>query len=134
MEEGSEKSPSRSQTDFADKVNRKMHSNFIFTTQRKITEDYEELENLSQNSAEKEEVIKPKKSKMCKNSLGFIPKHLRDAKKLAPAPDSDEINEFVDNIVNSRKASKADEDDTIEKDKEQENFGELIRDISSDFK
>jgi len=108
MDEGSDRSDSRSQNNLAEKLNEKLQSNQIFKIQRKITEDHE-YENVSQMSSKEGSDSKPKKSKMCKNSIGFIPKHLRSAQK---AP-SDGISDLVDNLVNSRKASKADEEEEV---------------------
>ena len=133
MEDRSEKSPSKSHNEFAEKLNEKLESKFIFTTQRKITEDHEEL---SQYSSEKGDSSQKKRSKMCKNSVGFVPKHLREAKKakLSEEAFNPNINELVDTLVNSRRESKAD-DELAEENNEveiaqtvllEQNFNELI--------
>mmetsp|Transcript_23169 Transcript_23169/g.23051 ORF Transcript_23169/g.23051 Transcript_23169/m.23051 type:complete len:423 (-) Transcript_23169:6-1274(-) len=107
VHQGSDRSDCRSQNGFAEQLNEKLQSNQIYKTQRKITEDHE-FENISQKSSQEDNASKPKRSKMCKNSVGFIPKHLRDAPQAALP---DEITDFVDNLVSSRKASRADEEE-----------------------
>ncbi len=119
VDEGSEKSASRSQNNFGEKINERFQSNQMFKVHRKITEDHE-LENNSQTSSQCESESKPKRSKMCKNSMGFIPKHLRETPKAPKAPLSEDINDFVDNLVSSRKASKADEEEPEDAVQEQE--------------
>lgn len=130
VDEGSDRSDSRSQNNFAEQLNEKLQSNQMFKIQRKITEDHE-LENVSQTSSQPESESKPKRSKMCKNSVGFIPKHLRNTPK---APISDNITDFVDNLVSSRKASKADEEEanppasTEQEQLIEQDFSKLIED------
>lgn len=122
MEEA-ESNHAKSQTDYAENYNEKLESKFILTTQRKITED-KEREDLSQNTSDNEEDAKfqpvaPKRSKMCKFSTGFVPKHLREAQKPKLSDDmaqqiNFDINQLVDSTVNSRRQSEVSEEGQVQ--------------------
>lgn len=111
----------KSQNDYSEQYHEKLDSKFMFTMHRKITED-REREDLSQNTSDNEDHEnnkKPqssaKKSKMCRSSTGFIPKHLRQppTHKLSDEMSQQinfDINQLVDSTVNSRRQSEVSEE------------------------
>jgi hypothetical protein len=114
-----EKTSPKSQSDFAEALHEKLDSKFNLSMNRKITED-KDNEDLSQNTSDNE-VERPRqesslKSKMCKNSMGFLPKHLREAKKPKVSDDiidqiMFDIDKIIDSTKNSRKNSALSEDE-----------------------
>lgn len=126
MEEYDNKSQANSASDFADQVRERLEYRFNLPLQRKITEDKEHEEN-SQYSSDNETDVQSlknnassssskKKSKMCKSSVKFLPKHLREEKQKKNSEDFDfpmmfDINQLIDSTVNSRKQSIASEEE-----------------------
>lgn len=105
-----EKTSAKSHSGFAETLHEKLDSKFILPLHRKITED-KDNEDLSQNTSDDED-SKPRqrsslKSKMCKNSITFLPKHLREAQQQSACDDiTDQIKFDIDQIIDSNENSR----------------------------
>jgi hypothetical protein len=119
MEESESDHP-RSHKNYAENHHDKLENKFNLRLQRKITED-KEREDLSQYTSDNEceakqaTPVRVRRTKMCVQSTGFVPKHLREAQKPKLSDDighqiNFDINQLVDSTVNSRKHSEVSED------------------------